>query len=86
MLGNLSQNSGCPDAWYNVVLLRGFGCSGARGGARGQGVGKWLQKWRLLIWHEILTKATTNYERLVPGGICQNRTTGLCKKNANKFH
>ena len=34
-----------------------------------------VQKWRC----EMLTKASTNYEQLVPG------TTGLCKKNANEF-
>ena len=35
----------------------------------------------------MLRKASTNYELhvLVPGGMCQNRTSGLGKKNANKF-
>ena len=59
--------------WLVLVEERG------RGGGR---FGKGLQKWRL---YEMLTKASTNYERLVPGGMCQNRSTGLCKKNANKF-
>ena len=30
------------------------------------GFGKWLQKWR----YEMLAKASTNFERLVPGGMC----------------
>ena len=37
------------------------------------GFGKWVQKWRF----KMLTKASTIYERLVPGG--------MCKKNANEF-
>ena len=33
----------------------------------------------------MLAKASTIYEQLVPGGLCENRTTGLCKKNVDQF-
>ena len=48
------------------------------------GFEKWLQKWR----YEMLTKASANYERLVPGGMCQNGTKQYCSPltSYNKVH